>query len=304
MRRTFGLGLGIGLFLCGLTLGAQAQDLGKLLATGGVSQVEGAGGGGLVPWALISGYGSDRSFGGNLHYTYLKTQDYRLDSGGLAVGIRDRVELSVANMAFRGSKGLLNQLKLTQDVYGLKVKVIGDAVYDQDRFLPQIAVGLQHKRNGAVGGLGALGITNVKQLGAVDDRGTDYYIAATKILLDQSLLLNGTVRFTRANQFGLLGFGSAADNRRKAVFEGSAAYLFTRQVAAGVEFRQKPNNLRAGLDDEKNAWDLFVAWFPNRHVSVTAAYVQLGSIAGGPLLGANNNSTSQRGPYVSVQVGF
>ena len=34
-------------------------DQGKLLATGGVSQVEGAGGGGLGAWALISGYGSD-----------------------------------------------------------------------------------------------------------------------------------------------------------------------------------------------------------------------------------------------------
>ena len=37
---------------------AAGPDQGKLLATGGVSQVEGAGGGGLVPWALITGYGS------------------------------------------------------------------------------------------------------------------------------------------------------------------------------------------------------------------------------------------------------
>ena len=32
---------------------------GKLLLTGGVTQIEGAGGGGLTPWALIGGYGSD-----------------------------------------------------------------------------------------------------------------------------------------------------------------------------------------------------------------------------------------------------
>ena len=30
------------------------MDSGKLLATGGVTQLEGAGGGGLVPWALIT----------------------------------------------------------------------------------------------------------------------------------------------------------------------------------------------------------------------------------------------------------
>ena len=300
-----GYKLAAALLICGAAAGAaQAQDLGKLLATGGVSQVEGAGGGGLVPWALITGYGTDQSFGGNLHYTYLKTQDYKLGTYGVAVGIRDRVELSAATMDFTGSKGLLSQLKLKQDIYGIKVKVIGDAVYDQDSFLPQIAVGAQYKRNANVGGLGALGITNVKQLGAVDDKGTDYYVAATKILLDKSLLLNGTIRFTRANQFGLLGFGSATENRRKAVFEGSAAYLFTRQIAGGVEFRQKPNNLRTGLDNEKNAYDLFVAWFPNRYVSVTAAYAVVGDIAGGPLLGANNNTTKQKGPYLSVQVGF
>lgn len=32
---------------------------GKLLLTGGVTQIEGAGGGRLTPWALIGGYGSD-----------------------------------------------------------------------------------------------------------------------------------------------------------------------------------------------------------------------------------------------------
>ncbi len=40
-----------------------APDLGKLTATGGVSQIEGAGGGGLMLWALITGYGSRDSYG-------------------------------------------------------------------------------------------------------------------------------------------------------------------------------------------------------------------------------------------------
>ena len=62
---------------------AQAQDshlpdMGKLTATGGVSQVEGAGGGGLTPWALIAGYGTRDSYGANAHYTQVNTQDYRL----------------------------------------------------------------------------------------------------------------------------------------------------------------------------------------------------------------------------------
>jgi len=44
------------------THNAMAGD--RLLATGGVSQIEGAGGGGLTPWALITGYGTDAQIGG------------------------------------------------------------------------------------------------------------------------------------------------------------------------------------------------------------------------------------------------
>ena len=66
---------------------AGAQDMGKLLATGGVSQVEGAGGGGITPWALISGYGTRDSWGANAHYTHLSTQDYKLHTYGVTAGI-------------------------------------------------------------------------------------------------------------------------------------------------------------------------------------------------------------------------
>jgi hypothetical protein len=47
-----------------LAFGATASAAGlpepgsRLHATGGVSQIEGAGGGGLTPWVLITGYGS------------------------------------------------------------------------------------------------------------------------------------------------------------------------------------------------------------------------------------------------------
>ncbi|MET0858964.1 MAG: DUF3034 family protein, partial [Telluria sp.] len=75
--------------------------MGKLTATGGVSQVEGAGGGGLTPWALIGGYGSRDSWGANAHYTRVTTQDYSLDTYGVAVGLFDRVELSLATQDFR-----------------------------------------------------------------------------------------------------------------------------------------------------------------------------------------------------------
>jgi hypothetical protein len=282
--------------LCSWPASAQGRpDLGKLTATGGVSQLEGAGGGGLTPWALITGYGSRDSWGGNAHLSSVRTRDYALDSAGVAVGIHDRVEFSLAQQHLRGSLAPLDQLSIRQDIAGIKLKLHGDAVYDQDLPWPQVALGLLIKRNRGLGGLGALGVSSVLQLGAKDDHGIDYYIAATKLYLDHSLLLNGTLRATKANQMGLLGFGGDQRDRHQAMLEVSAAYMVSRKLVAGIEYRQKPHNL--SVDKEKDYADVFVAWFPSKHLSVTGAYASLGDIT-------VFNPRRQRGVYLSVQAGF
>ena len=84
-----------------LPLLAQAQerigaDSGKLLLTAGFNDVEGAGGGGLVPWALITGYGTNQSWGANAHYTDVRLREFELRTAGVAVGAFDRIELSAA----------------------------------------------------------------------------------------------------------------------------------------------------------------------------------------------------------------
>src|ERR1700748_1000515 len=127
-------------------------DSGKLLATGGVSNLEGAGGGGLATWALISGYGTRDGLGANVHGTYVSVGSYSLWSEGAAIGLFDRVELSYAHQTFDtehvgAALGLGEGFKINQDVIGAKVKVIVDAVYDQDSLLPQLAVGVQYKHN-------------------------------------------------------------------------------------------------------------------------------------------------------------
>ena len=270
-----------------------APDMGKLLATGGVSQVEGAGGGGIVPWALITGYGTKDSYGANVHYTKIGTQDYALDSGGVAIGFADKVEVSFAKQDFYGTAAALNGVHLRQDIVGLKIRVAGDAVYDQDRAMPQLAIGIQAKQNKGVTGLG--GVTSVMQLGAKHESGVDYYLAATKIYLEQSLLVNATARLTKANQMGLLGFGGDKDDSYKPMLEVSGAYLLNRYVALGAEYRMKPRNL--SVDNEKDYYDLFVAFFPTKNISVTAAYAYLGDIT---IL----NTNKQSGYYLSLQAGF
>lgn len=266
------------------------MDQGKLLATGGVSTVEGAGGGGIATWSLITGYGTRDSLGGNAHYTFVATDDYQLHTAGVALGLFDRIELSYAKQWFDtqgvgAALGLGEGWTIHQDIFGVKVKLIGDAVYDQDSVLPQISVGAQYKKNDRSAVLAAIG--------ARDDDGIDYYLAATKVLLDQSLLLNGTLRLTKANQLGLLGFGGDLNDDYELEFEGSAAYLFSRNFAAGVEIRTKPDNL--GFADEDDWYDIFVAWFPTKNISITAAYTDLGNIT---------IADDQDGAYISVQAGF
>lgn len=265
-------------------------DGGKLLATGGVSQIEGGGGGGLANWAMITGYGTRDGIGANVHYTTVLLPDYTLHSAGVAVGLFDRVELSYAWQEFDTQEvgaalGLGRGFTFHQNIFGAKIKLIGDAVYEQDSWLPQISVGLQHKENdrgaviGAVGGKGS--------------SGTDYYLSASKLFLAQSLLLNATWRHTRANQFGILGFGGDKHDAYSAQFEGSAAYLFSRRFAVGAELRTKPSNL--SIAKEQNAWDVFAAYFFNKNLSATIAYADLGNIV---------IRDHQRGAYLSLQAGL
>ena len=174
---------------------------------------------------------------------------------------------------------------IDQNIVGAKVRLLGDAVYDQDRWLPQVSVGVQYKSNNRPALLSAIG--------AKSSDGVDFYLAGTKLFLAQSLLLNATGRATRANQFGLLGFGGDRSGGYSAQFEGSAVYLLSRNLAVGGEFRTKPDNLRFARED--NAWDLFAAWFVNKRLSATLACVQLGRIA---------RQASQNGVYLSLQAGF
>lgn len=258
---------------------------GRLLLTGGVSQVEGSAGGGLTPWALIAGYGTENQIGGAGYFTRVETDDYSLESYGVQVGIFNRVELSISQQSFNledvgVALGLGPEYDIDVTTYGAKVRLFGDAVLEQDSWIPQVSVGIQYKDNAQ----DAL----VQSLGADDGDGLDVYLSATKLYLDQSLLLNATVRMTQANQFGILGF----DEDYSVEFEASAAYLINRFLAVGAEYRTKPDNL--AIAAEGDAFDVFVAWAPTKNVSATLAYVDLGNIVMG----------DQTGVYASLNFSF
>lgn len=269
--------------------GVPAWAEGRLLATGGVSQVEGAAGGGLTPWALIAGYGTRDEIGVTGFYTQLKLTDFRLHSTGIAVGIHDRVELSLARQRLDLGTTVPGQA-IDQDIVGVKWKLTGDAVFDQDTWRPQVALGLQYKHNRDFDFV-------PKLLGAKSASGVDIYVSATKLYLaglaGRNVLLNATVRGTRANQMGLLGFGGDRSNAYSAQFEGAAAVFLNDRLAVGMEYRHKPNNL--SIYQEDSYQDVFIAWMPNKRVSMTFAYLQLGNVA---------DKADQDALYASLQLAY
>lgn len=264
---------------------AHAAD-GRLIATGGASQIEGSAGGGLVPWAVLSSYAVEDEIGATAFTTRVDVDDYVLDSHGVAANWHNRIELSLARQRFQlgtlGDALGMHGAVLRQDIFGAKLRLAGDVIYSD---WPQISLGVQHKHH--------LDFALPSAVGARRDRGTDIYLAATKVFLagaaGYNLLLNATLRSTNANQLGILGFGGDRGGRR-IVGEYSAAVLFNPRFAIGAEYRQKPDNL--GFAREDAFRDVFAAWFPNKHIAVVGAWADLGSIA---------TLDRQRGWYLSVQ---
>lgn len=267
------------LLLVMLVANVQAGD-GKLIATAGTSSIEGTAGGGIVPWAVLSGYDTRDQTSGAVFATRVDVDDYRMQSIGAAIGFHDRLELSVAHHTFTLKNA---DSDIEQEVYGAKVRLWGDVVFSP---WPQVSVGLQHKRLLDSAIATAVGADN-------SDEGTDIYLAATKVHLGlvagYNLLWDVTLRNSRANQLGLLGFGGDRNRNREWLAEGSVALLLSRNLALGMDYRQKPDNLSFAREDD---WaDIFVAWFPSKRINLTAAWADLGSIAG---------ADNQRGLYVSV----
>ena len=292
-----------------LGLSAAHADTGKLLLTGGVTTVDGAAGGGISPWAVVGTNATEGELGLSASVARLPVQDYALTSIGLAVAFDNRWEASVSQQDLDASVatklnglgfGVTNGEHIRLNTVGVKARLVGDAVLDSDNAMPQVAVGLLYKQTDSGS------IKPVLQfLGARSD-GVEAYVSASKLWLKNSILLNGTLRYTNANQGGLLGFGSSAagTDQPRLVPEVSAAWLLSRHLAVGAEVRFNPNyleaagqaaGLNAGLASD-NWSDVFVAWAPTKHWSMTLAYVDLGRV-----LPAITNNKSQNGVYVALQ---
>ncbi len=269
---------------CGLAMISPAYaEIGRLSATNALISIDGATGGGLVPLATIGSLSERGQWGAQASMSRAQTDTYALNVLGVALGFGNRLELSWARQRFDISKLGLPISSLEQDVVGAKVRLAGDLIYDD---LPQFTAGVQYRR--------LRDDTLPLLLGARDGSDVEAYLTVSRLFLNgpfkRNLLLSAGVRATRANQLGLLGYGGDRGNSHELVFEGAAALFLNPQWAIGAEYRGKSGNLSAAPEDD---WtDLFIGYFPNPHLSVALARLNLGDIAG---------QTNERGYYLNVQ---
>lgn len=257
-------------------------------AQAAVTQVEGQAGGGIVPWALLSGGQPTASF------TWVDSGDYTLSTLALQTAVAKWVELSYARQTFDTASVGLG--KINVNVFGAKVKLL-----DMDDSMPAVAAGIQYKQTNASEAF-------LDSVGA-DDSGVDLYIAATKVMPigDKKLLLNGTIRATKANQIGILGFGSSTEDSYSAQLEVSAGVFLNDKTVFGAEYRMKPNNEIGGMNEDDWA-DIFFAYFPTKNMALVGAYANLGDIAAEATKDANgivsDYGKNQRGLYLQIQANF
>lgn len=308
--------------LCSTSAWAGGYDDGKVFLTGGVFTVDGAGGGGAVPWATISGYETRDGINGGVGFTYANLPALQLTVIGGAVGFFDRLELSYAQHDLSLNLSNLDTVALAaeaaglelgtdpwnstikMEVLGAKLRVLGDAVYTSDSWIPQVAIGGLWKENSSE--------ELIHTLGAAENQDWEAYVAATKVFFRYSTLVNLTARYTSANQIGLTGFGHCdsngdCENKKEVRLEASVAHLVAKNTAIGFEYQQHGDNLDGrsvnvgdidlsaltsllggGVEDsltqkkESDWWDIFFAYAPNKKISFVVAYLMLGNISVSP----------------------
>lgn len=272
-----------GYLLLSAIAGTAQAGSGKLQETAGVNQIEGSSGGGLVPWATLAGYDSREQWSASVFTTRVNFENYRLHVYGVNASINDRVELSFAQQTFELLDIPFGEHEISQQIVGVKARLYGDLVYSS---WPQVSAGIHFKQLDEDVIASAAGAKD-------SNSGQDFYLAMAKahlgLLAGYNVAWNATVRATKANQFGLLGYGGDLNDSYELMLEGSVAFFPRRELALGIEYRQKPNNL--SFAKEEDAWDCFLAYIPNKHFNFTLSWVQMGSIAG---------SEDQQGLYASI----
>lgn len=263
-----------------------------------VMNIEGEGGGGLIPWAYLTNPPAEGQVFGKptVGATYIFPQNFNVNVYHLNETITDRLELGYARTVFDTTNllGAVRVDELVMDTLHAKVLLLKET-----DMLPAVSVSAEYKKNRDIDTADKnLGLA-LTAAGMEDNSGFDYCLSITKMLketpLRMPILFNVGARYTKAAQTGYLGFSDDA----KILPEVTLAIMPESNVAVGIEFRAKPDEYKAvagvGSFGEDNWSDFFIAYFPTKGLSITGAVVNFGNIV---------NRNVNTGLYMNMKYDF
>jgi len=256
--------------------------------------IEGYSGGAITPMAYLCNYcncgcGGKHMTWPSVSYSYMNISTKHLHTFAVTQTFWNRIELGYAmNQLWLGSlyddirKMGLNPVR--EDVIMHNFNVRGKLL-EENSFglpLPAVAAGVHFKYNYGLEDINRRVHNAFDMIGYDKNYGVDYTLTATKMFptlaFGRPVILTGGLRFSKASQLGLMGFG---DTYRPS-FEGSVVCLPTDWLVLGYEFRQKRNpygKIPGLIGDEDNWHALSVSLIANKHLTISALAGLCGNVA-------------------------
>jgi hypothetical protein len=256
--------------------------------------IEGYSGGAITPMAYLCNYCNCGCGGKHMtcpavSYSYVNLSTKHLHTFAVTQTFWNRIELGYAmNQLWLGSlyddirKAGLDSVR--EDVILHNFNVRGKLI-EENSFglpLPAITAGVHFKYNYGMEDINRRLGNAFDTIGYDKNYGVDYTLTATKMFpklaFGRPVIASAGLRFSRAAQLGLLGFGDTC----RASFEGNVVCLPTDWLVLGYEFRQKhnPYGQIAGLIEDEDNWHaLSASVIVNKHLTISALAGLFGNIA-------------------------
>ncbi|MFC1684365.1 DUF3034 family protein [Pseudomonadota bacterium] len=275
--------------------------------------IDGEGGGAIVPWAYISNP-TDGGVGAAASMWTWVSDSYTINFWPVAVTIGDSLELGVAYQNLDTStlrddlKGdsfaaLGAQLDIGMDNVQMVTTHAKYQFLKETDTMPAMAVSVSYKKAidvdelsdnltddvRALGGPFAAAPNVLEWMGVDDDDGYEVSLMATKLWKTKIPILTAVnLRYTQANQLGFLGFSDDWSLNP----EVTIAFLPEPNVAVGIEYKRKPDELKSvndyiGADvhelrdytfEESDFIDVFAVYFPTPKLSIAAGVANIGNV--------------------------
>ena len=253
--------------------------------------IEGVGGGGIVPGAYLVNPPADGNMMGKpaLSQWSIIGGENNIYTVGFAFSFAKRFELGYV-LEYNDFRRLKRQLKRDSnggldveksDIYmsNFHFKAL---LFEEKKYFPAFAATAELKLNHTIDRMNQNIGNALDTVGYDDDTGIDFDISISKTIPDLFFwpcIINANLRFTKGHYLGFLGFSS----EYTANGEFSACFMPCPKFAFGAEIREQndefdPLPMHGYSMVEEAFWDFFVTFFPNKQFSIALAFCSYGNV--------------------------